>query len=75
MAGVYQADHLTSAGQVIPHWLAYISISRKAKSVIKFSWFGDAGLRVKGLHLGPIVLFLTLWSLYSFKLINLPETL
>jgi len=43
MAGVCQADYLTSADQAISDWLIQDSISRTDEAIIK-SQFGDTGL-------------------------------
>lgn len=47
MAGVYQVDYLTGAGQVIPDWLVRITFLGEAGTAFRLggkSQFGDMGL-------------------------------
>ena len=59
MAGVYQADYLTSADQVIPDWFKILLLG-EVGTIIKLgmkSQFGDVGLSTSGLILGLLSLF------------------
>lgn len=64
MAGVCQADDLTSADRVIPDGLVEVSIPGKGKSVIKLdinSQFGYMVFSISG----------SIWSLLSLSLLFL----
>ena len=64
--------YLTSAHLVTPDWLALHSVSWRTKVQLSLSWFGYVWLKRKCLHLGPIVLFLTLSMNFPQKLSDHP---
>lgn len=53
MAGVYQADYVTSADQVIPEGLAEECISERAETLVK-SQYEDTELSISNSILGVL---------------------